>query len=93
MIEGVVNAAREAIITLPVRGPTGQTREVEAVIDTGYTGMLTLPPSTIAELGLSWRSSGRAILANGTEDIFSTYDITLVWDGALRRAEADDFAR
>ena len=71
MIAGVVNASLEAVISLAVQGPSGQTRDVDAVIDTGYSGTLTLPPSIVAELGLSFRSSGRAILANGTEDAFS----------------------
>ena len=89
MIAGVVNASLEAVISLAVQGPSGQTRDVDAVIDTGYSGTLTLPPSIVAELGLSFRSSGRAILANGTEDAFSTYDATVLWDGALREVEAD----
>ena len=43
--EGVVNAAYEPVVTLAVQGPAGQTRETEAVVDTGYNGFLTLPPS------------------------------------------------
>ena len=43
MIEGFVNANLEAIVPLSLRGPEGQTREVSAVIDTGYSGALTLP--------------------------------------------------
>ena len=35
MIEGVVNVALEAVVTLPLRGPAGQARQIEAVIDTG----------------------------------------------------------
>ena len=93
MIEGVVNTSREAVIRLAVQGPSGQGRDIEAVIDTGYSGMLTLPSSIVAELGLSFRSSGRAILANGDEDAFSTYDATVLWDGAPggggRRAGTD----
>ena len=89
MIAGEVNASREAVLRLTVQGPSGQARDIEAVIDTGYSGMLTLPPPMVAELGLSFRSSGRAILANGTEDAFSTYDATVLWDGALRQVEAD----
>ncbi len=38
MILGVVNDAYEAVIYLTVQGPSGQAREVEAVIDTGFTG-------------------------------------------------------
>ena len=40
MIHGVVNAAYEAVIPLTVQGPAGQTRDIEAVIDTGFTGFL-----------------------------------------------------
>ena len=59
MIEGVVNAAYEAVVTLPVQGPAGQSREVEAVIDTGFNRFLTLPPALVAELDLpfvTWKS-------------------------------------
>ena len=37
-----MNDAHEAVISLPLRGPAGQAREVDAVVDTGYTGHLAL---------------------------------------------------
>ena len=89
VIEGVVNAAREAVVILPVRGPAGQARETEAVIDTGYSGFLTLPPSLVEELGLPYRFGGRAFLANGSEETFGVYGITALWDGQPRYVEAD----
>ena len=52
MIEGVVNAAHEAVVTLALHGSAGQTRDIEAVIDTGFTGFLTVPPALAGELGL-----------------------------------------
>ena len=84
MIEGVVNSAYEAVISLLLRGPTGQTREIDAVIDTGYSGFLTLPSAMVSELGLSFQSHGRATLANGSEEIFDIYDVTVLWDGQPR---------
>lgn len=42
MIKGAVNANREARLRLTVRGLSGQEREIEAVIDTGFNGFLTL---------------------------------------------------
>jgi predicted aspartyl protease len=38
MITGVVNVNREAVIRLAVAGPSGQQQEIEAIIDTGFTG-------------------------------------------------------
>ncbi len=50
-ITGVVMADRQALIRLTVRGPAGQEHEIEAIIDTGFDGWLSLPPSFIAPLG------------------------------------------
>ena len=50
MITGTVTAYREAIIRLNVRGPGGGEKTVEAVIDTGFDGVLTLPTSVVAAL-------------------------------------------
>ena len=60
MIEGFVNANREAVVTIPLLGPAGQTREIAAVVDTGFNGYLTLPPTLEAELGLSVVGDGEA---------------------------------
>jgi clan AA aspartic protease len=90
MITGVVTASLQAIIRLTVRGPEGQEREVEAVIDTGFDGTLTLPPGLIAALGLAWHRRGRALLADGSESLFDIYEATVVWDGEPRRIAVDE---
>ena len=89
MIEGLVNANYEAVISLPLRGPAGQT-QVDAVVDTGFNGFLTLPPTVVEELGLPLRGRGRAILANGSEDFFDVYDVTVLWDNQPRFVPADE---
>ncbi|MGE3540492.1 MAG: hypothetical protein AB7N91_24010 [Candidatus Tectimicrobiota bacterium] len=58
MITGRVNADAEAIIRLPIRAADGREQEMEAVLDTGFNGSLTLPPAVIATLGLQWRTRG-----------------------------------
>lgn len=87
MITGIVNLDYEAVIHLLVQGPAGQEREINAVIDTGFNGFLTLPPNLITVLGLARLSRGRAILANGSEDIFDIYGVTVLWDGQPRYVE------
>ena len=84
MIIGVVNAHTEATIRLPVRDADGREQEIEAILDTGFNGSLTLPPATIANLGLRWRTRGLVMLANGTEDHCDIYVATVIWDGRPR---------
>ena len=85
MISGVVTDDRQAVIHLTVRGPAGQEQEIEAIIDTGFDGCLSLPSSFIVLLGLSWRERGRALLADGSESVFDIYEGTALWDGEFRR--------
>ena len=88
MIEGVVNGDYEAVVRLTVQGPSGASQEIEAVIDTGFTGYLTLPPALVTELGLVYRERGRAILADGSEALFDIYEVAVLWDSRLRNTRA-----
>ena len=57
MIVGIVRG-REPLIRLTIRGFRGRQQEIEAVVDSGYTGWLTLPPTAIAALSLAGEPSG-----------------------------------
>jgi clan AA aspartic protease len=80
MITGIVNDEREAMIRLLVRGPAGQEETVDAEIDTGFNGWLSLPPDVIVRLGLAWFRDGIADLADGSEIRFNVYKGTIAWD-------------
>ena len=88
MIRGTVNASYEAVVSLPLRGPAGQARDVDAVVDTGFTRFLTLPPAMVAELGLGFRGVNRVILADGSEATLDVYGVTVMWDGRPREIVA-----
>ena len=88
MIEGAVNAAYEAVVSLSLQGADGRTQEIEAVVDTGYTGFLTLPFTLVDELGLPFAYVGRAFLANDDEVEFDVHDVTVLWDGQPREVRA-----
>ena len=81
MIEGVVNANLEAVVTLPLQDSSGQTREVEAVVDTGFNGYLTLPPMLMEDLDLPVVGDSEATLADGSQAAFDVYGVTVLWDG------------
>ncbi len=89
MITGVVNANREATIRLVVIDPSGQQQEIEAIIDTGFTGFLTLPAVLIAALRLPWLCRQPGILADGSVDVFDVYTATVLWDGQSQTVEVE----
>ncbi len=84
MITGIVNAFHEAIIRLPVQTNGASAQEIEVVLDTGFSGSLTLPPNLISALGLPFRSRGSAILADGSQAHFDIHVATVVWNGLPR---------
>lgn len=84
MIVGGVNAAREAVVQLKVRGATGTERTLEAAIDTGFNDELTLPRQLIAELGLAYAAPAQAALAGGQIVEMDYFRATVVWDGRAR---------
>ena len=89
MITGVVKSD-EGRIRLKVKGPRGREQEVEAVIDTGYTASLTLPPAVIQALGLRWQTVDRFKLADGSICIFDVYEAKVLWDGKVRQILVDE---
>jgi clan AA aspartic protease len=81
---GTVTPYREAALAVIVRGPHGQEEEVEAIVDTGFTGFLTLPSTLIATLALVFHSRTIATLADGTSVLLPIYEATVLWDGQER---------
>ena len=82
-----MNANLEVVVTLSLRGPEGQARQVDAVIDTGFNGYLTLPPILVADLELPVVGNGEAVLADGREVYFNVYGVTALWNGLPRYVE------
>ena len=84
MMQGFVNQNREAVIRVAVGYANLPKRMVEAVIDNGFTGFLSLPLSIINTLGLSWYFRDVGTLGDGSEVIFDMYKATVIWDGKNR---------
>ncbi len=88
MITGNVNAARDAMIHLRVRGPNGHERAIEAVIDTGFNDWLILPPKLVNALALVRIGQVQAMLADGSEKSLDIYQVTVIWDAQTLIVEA-----
>ena len=89
MITCHINSKLEAIIAITIVAKDGKIREFEALVDTGYTGFLTLPLAILAELNLEIFASGRLTMADGHAVDVDLYQATILWDGQPRTIEVD----
>ena len=84
MMQGWVNQNCEAMLPIVVGRANNPTQLVEALIDTGFTGFLSLPLSMIESLGLPWIFSDSVTLGDGSEVVFQMYRATVIWDGQFK---------
>jgi clan AA aspartic protease len=91
MMNGIVNQNCEATIRLVVSNESKQRQTIDAVIDTGFTGFLTLPLIVINSLDLRLYSREEGILGDGSTCIFDVYSGLVIWDGYIdvNAAETD----
>jgi clan AA aspartic protease len=90
MMIGNVNSRREAIIQFAVLGENNQRQAIKAVIDTGYTGFLTLPFAIITTLGLTWYMQEEGILGDGSLCMFNVFEASVIWDGQIKSIEINE---
>jgi clan AA aspartic protease len=90
MMMGSVNSRREAIIQFVVLGENHQRQAIKAVIDTGYSGFLTLPSAIITTLGLTWYMQEEGILGDGSLCMFNVFEATVIWDGQIKSIEINE---
>jgi clan AA aspartic protease len=88
MMQGYVNKNCEATILVVVRN-NAKLSSINAVIDTGFTGFLSLPNAIITELDLPWSYRDRGTLGDGSEVLFDIYDAVAIWDGKSQEIEVN----
>jgi clan AA aspartic protease len=84
MMNGRVNQNCEATIRFVVSSESEQRQVIDAVIDTGFTGFLTLPMTVIESLSLQLYSREEGTLGDGSTCIFDVYSGFAIWDGEYR---------
>jgi len=86
---GRVDADGRAFLRVPLAATTrGPRTEIEAWVDTAFTGGLTLLHSLAAALGLAAGVSADAILADGSPVVLESFVCYLDWFGETYRTQA-----
>ena len=70
-----------AILPVTLRLPNQGELSLEFIVDTGFTGFLTLPPKAIAALNLPFAESIPASLADDSEIQLPVYEAIILWNG------------
>jgi len=84
MLIGQVTADKEAVLPIELLGSQGQILQVEAGIDTGFNGYLTLPRTVIQELDLVFIGQARAALGDGNEVSMDLFLVAIQWEEVRR---------
>lgn len=85
MIRGQVNARRQPCIPVEVSDGDGGFQWVEAIVDTGFNGHLTLPLAVILQLGLELDTLSTVTLATGLQEVVNTWNGYIRWHDQPRR--------
>ena len=80
MITGRVTAQRDAVVRLVVLDSVHQPYDIDAVIDTGFNGFLTLPHAMVQTLQLPLAGNRRVTLGDGSTVVLDLYLATILWD-------------
>jgi clan AA aspartic protease len=83
----VATDGREAMLPLTVIGSSGILAEVEATVDTGFTGSLCLPPDVVRYLSVPFIGRGVAVLADGSTVETSYHRARVLWYGHERAVQ------
>jgi clan AA aspartic protease len=89
MISGEVNSMLDAVLSLEVLPESGDGQSIDAVVDTGFSGYLTLSPQQIESLKLTWLYRQQGQLADGSLHTFDVFEATVLWDGEPRNIEVE----
>jgi clan AA aspartic protease len=85
---GSVDESGRALLPIRLRNPTtGTISDIDAWIDTGFTGDLTMPSATVRIVDFPRGPKVRGVLADGTVVVLETHLCELEWFGEWRSIE------
>lgn len=86
-VERNAGGGLEPWLTISVADANGELHEIDVIVDTAFTGCLTLPEAVINRLALINLGDRSATLARGEVERFDYYAARMLWHGQFRRVE------
>ena len=86
-VERNAGGGLEPWVTISVADANGAPHQIDVIVDTAFTGCLTLPEAVVSRLGLIRLGQHEATVASGVVESFDYHAARMVWHGQLRRVE------
>ena len=84
MIRGRVDALRQARVQVEVERIDGQFEPIEAIVDTGFNGHLSLPPEVIGRMNVDPDKPTDVDLAAGEQATLNVWLGNILWHDSIR---------
>ena len=84
MITGFVTSSLEAAVRFHILDGNGQSQPIDAIVDTGFAGFMSVPIATVAALGLPWIIRDNTELIDGRIILIDIYSAIVIWNGKPR---------
>ncbi len=85
MISGKITDDLEPTVPLTVLSEDGQGETIQATVDTGFNGWLSLPTELILRRNFVWLTREEGTLADGKKEMFDIFNGIVKWRGQDRR--------
>ncbi len=82
-----IGGALYPVCVVHLFGDNGVPARLETVIDTGFSGLMTLPDTTVEQMSLKKIGQARTYLADGIEREYDLYKVDVDWFGESRSIE------
>ena len=89
MIRGIVTKDLDAWVDLAIAGDEQPTVSFSAVVDTGFSGFLTLPRVVLERFQARPLTVVIVTLADGSKTSADLFELTVLWDGQPRMIEVE----
>lgn len=89
MIVGAVDAMGDAVVELTIAGADQYSARLPFVVDTGFSGDVTLPAELADALDLRFTGMGHTRLGDGSLSNFPIREASIRWDGVTRIVEVE----
>lgn len=81
MIRGSVNRHLEPWIEINIQDRGGESHLVQAILDTGFNGFLTLPAAWLLDMDLESSGQTHVTLADGRDIVSDVFIAIVLWNG------------